>query len=209
VVGMNGVDSLHIVLDMDETLICFVDNTVWDGLSKAEQKSYESVNVMDGTCVFRPNLQIFLDTLFSLTNNVFIWTRGTHDYAVEILKEVRKKTGHAFKHLFSREQCNKAFALNGYDKDLQYLWDLPKFNFTKRNTILIDDLKTNTQNPNNRKNSIQIMPFLISPLINLSDDNTLLLVINILYSVQKMYVYDQNKSVKHPFQIRASCVNCN
>lgn len=206
---MNDVDSLHIVLDMDETLICFIDSTVWEGLTKSEQKSYESVKVMDGVCVFRPHLQIFLDSVFSMSNNVFIWTRGTHDYALSILKEIRKKTGYTFKHLFSREQCNEAFGLNGYDKDLEYLWNLDNFGFTKRNTILIDDLKTNTQNPSNRKNSIQIMPFLISPLINLSDDNTLLLVFNILYSVQKMYSHDENKNIKHPFLTRVACVNCN
>lgn len=206
---MNKDDSLHIVLDLDETLICFVESTVWDGLTDNEQKSYDSKKIMNGVCVFRPHLKIFLDTIFTLTPDVFIWTRGTHDYAISVLKAIRQKTGHTFKYLFSREQCNDAFGLNGYDKDLEYLWNRDGFGFTKRNTILIDDLKTNTQNPNNRKNSIQIMPFLISPLINLSDDNTLLLVLNILYSVKNMYSKDSNKSIQHPFLFRTSCVNCN
>jgi hypothetical protein len=206
---MDNSKSLHIVLDMDETLICFIDTTIWDGLTIEEQMSYESVKVNNGVCVFRPYLQIFLDTAFSMTKNVFIWTRGTHDYAVSILNEIRKKTGHVFKHLFSRKQCNEAFSLNGYDKDLSYLWNMKAFGFTTRNTILVDDLKTNTQNPNNRKNSIQILPFLISPLIDLSNDNTLLLTINIIRSVEKMYSYDVNQTIQHPFNKRISCVNCN
>ena len=198
--------SLHIVLDMDETLICFVDSTVWEGLSS---KNYHHVNVMDGVCVFRPHLKFFLDKLFAITSDVYIWTRGTRPYAISILNEIYKKTGRKFKHLFSRENCNDAFTLNGYDKDLEYLWDMPGFGFTKRNTILIDDLATNTQNPNNRKNSIQVLPFLISPLIDLYDDNTLLLTLRTVFDVKKMYDQDYTGQISRPFMNKTACINCN
>lgn len=194
---------------MDETLICFIDNSVWDGLSLKEQKDYEHTYVLDGVCVFRPYLKAFLDGLFSITDDVYIWTRGTRPYAINILDEIRKKTGHTFKHLFSREHCEEAFTIQGYDKDLEYLWALPNFHFTKRNTILIDDLKSNTQNPSNRRNSIQVLQFKISPLIDLHDDDTLLQTLNILQKLQKTYKMDVGENISYPFALKRHCVNCN
>ena len=93
------------------------------------------------------------------------------------------------------EEIHENFEPHGNSKDLNYLWYGKKLPcFSECNTILVDDLPGNSLNNSNKQNSITVKPFALfgevkdrsDPYEDVSDDKTLLEVIDILKKVQRM-----------------------
>lgn len=187
--------KLNIILDIDETLVYFIHNRYrkhsWDALPDNEKGKYEIQETKNGLFVIRPHLREFLDFLFA-NCTVSLWTWSDEDYAESIATRFLGYPERPVALLLSEVQADESSWKHGNNKDLNWIWyDLKKPCFAECNTILIDDLPTNSVNSSNRKNSITVAPFALfgeikdrtDPYTDVSDDRCLLDIIDILKTV--------------------------
>lgn len=183
-------DKLQLVLDLDETLINFVERPVWQGLAEAEQNKYTVVedSIGSGVFVIRPYVQELLD--FAFTNCIVsIWTWASKDYAEEVANILSRGNPKKFANIWSEKDSNDAFTIYNRGKDLKHLWfHLSDGTMLPCNTILVDDLSTNTRHVSNKNNAIQVPAFELfsekrGAYNDLSADKALLNVIEILRGV--------------------------
>lgn len=142
---------LHIVLDLDETLVHFFSAEEYAGYTELP-----GIPLSGGFLVLRPGAQEFVEELLE-KYSVGIWTLGSTDYAVAVAR-ILTDNPHRFKFIFSRDDNELAVLYSRVSKDLNYVWDMDS-GFTAMNTLLIDDNPMNTDNIVNKQNSLKIPPF--------------------------------------------------
>lgn len=133
-------DKLHIILDLDQTLISAEATEEYDFANKAKAKKYTCHN-MDGYYIVfeRPGLQEFLDYLFS-TFKVSIWTAATKDYALFIIKHIiLKNKERKLEHIFFCYHCDISEKKKKGTKDLATLKDLFELDYPLTHTYILDD----------------------------------------------------------------------
>lgn len=182
--------KLQLVLDLDETLINYLLRPVWQGLPEAEQNKYKVVldSAGDYFYVIRPYVKELLD--FAFENSVVsIWTWASKDYAHEVAALLTGDNPQKFANIWSEKDSNDAFEIFNKGKDLHHLWlHLSDGDMLPCNTILVDDLETNTKHTSNKNNAIQVPAFELfaeksGKYKDLSDDRSLLNVIDVLKGV--------------------------
>lgn len=186
---------LNIILDIDETLIYFINAKVrghsWDSIASEEQAKYAYISPGAHIMIFRPHLKQFLSFLFK-NFRVSLWTMSERDYAHNIanvlLKLLKAHPDRKFAHIFSADDDadhdESAHSLHGNNKDLNWLWYKYANDYSgyaECNTVLIDDLPANACNTSNRNNAIKVEPFALfgevkrrtDPYEDVSQDNVL------------------------------------
>jgi hypothetical protein len=144
--------KFNIILDLDETLLSTVDIEDPEdlGVLKDDKETKDKVVGNKNALKYynfvitpRPHLQSFLDFLFK-NFSVSIWTAASKDYACHIAENmiVPKGSNRKLSCFFFDMHRNISESLYNAPKKLDTLWK--QFNlgedFTKRNTIIIDDL---------------------------------------------------------------------
>jgi TFIIF-interacting CTD phosphatase-like protein len=162
--------KFNIILDLDQTLISAenYDYFIKDGeKSKEEYISRDNKTKLDYVemdkdyiVYLRPGLDEFLDEIFS-KYNVSIWTAASKNYAMFIIDKVilpDNKPKRKLEYVFFSYHCDESIKNKGKSKDLSMLWDVYNIsNFSKNNTIIIDDYdEVRKTQP---ENCIQIKPF--------------------------------------------------
>lgn len=201
--------NLNVILDIDETFVYFIKNTLmndsWETIPEENESKYEIHKTKSGIFVIRPYIREFLDFLF--TNcTVSLWTWSDEEYAMGVADIIENMVGKRPKYILFDEHAEasagplgkmgtKAY---GNSKDLNMLWYgseeqeiAPLKGFHECNTILIDDLPSNSVNNSNYRNSITIAPFALfgevkdrsDPYKSLIDDDCLLQVIELLQHI--------------------------
>lgn len=190
--------NLNIILDLDNTII---NSIAYDRMKYVPKNiELEGVDIGDFITFKRPNLDIFLDFLFS-NFNVGVYTLGSRDYAEDIVWNfIQNKPGRKVDFILSREDEYKnatspKYTGLGLTKNLRFLWeDLKIYDYYPCNTFIIDD------NPfvkaTNPYNTIHVNKFEVlrdnNSYNNLSSmDNVLLEVIKELMKIKSIYI--QNK----------------
>lgn len=131
---------MHIVLDLDETLISIT--TLPTGIKDAEFTFILNGNTYYGKK--RPGLDLFLTFAFKRFKTVSIWTAATEDYAYNVVMNImtpaqRKKLA------FLKTRKDLAHTSDNpksYFKPLEQIFQDPKaikLGLTKEDTIMIDD----------------------------------------------------------------------
>ena len=130
---MNNKKKLHVVLDLDQTLIFSEINEL--------RKPHDFVIKVGNDIFFvhkRPGLNDFLEKLFKNAKSVSVWTAAVKPYCNQIVKNIftpnqRKK----LKFVRSRSKTSN---LNGYYflKNMNKVFNMYK-TMNSHNTILIDD----------------------------------------------------------------------
>lgn len=204
--------KLQLILDLDETLINFVDKSLMLEISEIEKAKYKLIpdNTGNGVFVMRPHVNDLLDFAFE-NCIVSIWTWAGDEYAREVANILTDGAIHKFANIWSTQHATDAFKTYKTGKDLRHLWyNLNKTNMFPCNTILVDDLDTNTQHPTNKNNSIQVPAFKLydetATYRDVSSDVELLDVIETLKGVLSDASFCKNANVS-PFNTNAMCHN--
>ena len=205
--------KLHIILDIDETLLHHVKpRSVWDELSKDIKSKYRTADAgTDAIFILRPYLKEFLSFLFKNKRiDVSIWTWSDAEYAMNVANMLTDDKPELFANIWSSDHAELAGDLHGKGKDLNFLWygsaaegidGIP--GFMPCNTILVDDLDDNVNHPSNNKNSIQVPAFAPSQVpYNGSnvDDSAFLNVIDVIKSVLASPDFCRDGDLPHPFE---------
>ena len=192
---------MNVILDIDETFVQFVGPDDWAEVDEKEKIKYETTDVTErGLFILRPHFDEFFDFLFKNAKTVSLWTWSEKEYAqgvAELIESHNPKWKIA--NIWCDTDVEASIEEYGNNKDLNYIWYTKK-KFQPCDTILVDDLPENTQNDSNIHNGIQLLPF--HPLgeklkkgkrtstkirtgdyKNLSNDDTLLRVVDVLKSV--------------------------
>lgn len=152
--------KMNILLDLDSTVICSLDNNELKNLPKKYNDEFIHWDMNNYYRIFeRPYLQLFLDYLFS-NYNVSIFTAADKDYALFIADNIiLKKPGRKLKYLFHGYHSDLSEKYYKSPKDLRILWDVfnLKTKFRPCNTIILDDL--DEVYDNNPYNSIAVEKF--------------------------------------------------
>lgn len=182
--------KLQILLDLDETLVNYVDMSLWNKLDDSEKSKYivSTTSEPNRIIVVRPNIREFLEFIF--TNcDVSIFSMAVKSHADEVANLVTDGHPENFKNIWSTNDESAASSIMEISKDLRYLWYVskPKIMYPA-NTILIDDLEENTDNESNRNNVIKIPEFKLfkgkeKTYNDLSDDKTLLNAMKLIQDV--------------------------
>jgi TFIIF-interacting CTD phosphatase-like protein len=177
---------MHIVLDLDETLVSVTLNKPkkYDFKFKLEKEVYYGST--------RPHLKKFLKFVFDNYETVSVWTAATKSYAVKILNHIMTKNQRESLAFFLTRKNLKTD--NGeITKPLRKIWESSKNTYGLRpsNTVMLDDKDVVTRfNPGNS--------FIIPAWKGRSDDRYLLKFIQIskiLLSKEKTIKF--NKYKKH------------
>jgi TFIIF-interacting CTD phosphatase-like protein len=154
----------HIFLDLDETLICSVE----DGES-LRVFPFQKFKIEGFTVYKRPYLDTFLGFLFE-NFTVSFWSAGEHMYVLEIIKNILP-TGAVPKIILWRDHCEISLEQYACQKSIEWIKNiipLEKYG----NILLIDDLEENCQD--NGFYAYQIKPFDILNINGLDKDRELL-----------------------------------
>jgi len=154
--------SKLLVLDLDETLLYTVEQ-------KEREPSWEPHwQSLDGCRTYlRPSIHHFLEGVLARFEAVGVWTAGTHDYALEMLRLIATPEQILqLRFIYSRERCH-------LKRDLEtdeYCWikdikKLKKFGFHKNQILFIDDTAAGLQK--SYGNLIRIPKFVGDPNDNL------------------------------------------
>jgi TFIIF-interacting CTD phosphatase-like protein len=129
---------MHLVLDLDETLIY---------VSIAPVKEYDFTFTLQNIRYYvkkRPNLDLFLTFVFQRFQSVSVWTAATADYASEILGHIMtpdQRNRLAF--FYTRWDLESPIGQSGpYFKPLKKIFDTTKarqLGMNLHNTIMVDD----------------------------------------------------------------------
>jgi hypothetical protein len=156
----------HVILDIDETFVQYVGNDDWATLEASGEAAKYEIHKMkptaDGLFILRPYAGEFFSFLAAHCETVNLWTLSDQEYADGVKKMIRDKFGVDIKYAWSEDHNEPAKEKHGNNKDLNWLWydnKATKGVFKPCNTILIDDLLQNTQNPSNYLNGIRIPAF--------------------------------------------------
>jgi hypothetical protein len=111
---------LHVLLDIDETLLRYVKKKVWECIPN--RADFTTIFYNDYVFMLRPNVQDFLNFIFSKFE-VSIWTWGCAEYAKIVANILTNGNTHKFKDILSLEDCEIASMIHETGgKDLRYLW---------------------------------------------------------------------------------------
>lgn len=152
---------INVVLDLDQTLIYGEELNSFDVHKHRKKMLKFKYEMMQNFFIIfeRPGLQQFLDFLFN-NFNVAVWTAATKDYALFVVNHfILVKPNRKLDFIFHAEHCNQSILKKKGIKDLCMIWDEFNIqNYSKKNTILIDD------NPdvlfNQYQNVLEIKPFI-------------------------------------------------
>lgn len=194
----SGQGKLNVILDIDETFVHFLNYDSKGEIPK--ENSYNFHNVSSGTFVLRPKLREFLTFLFENCRTVSLWTWSEEEYAESIADFIEKYIGKRPHYVLHSDHAELSGEMHGNSKDLNMLWYgasefEPLEGFHECNTILIDDLPSNSVNSSNMKNSITIAPFALfgevknrsDPYLRLVDDSCLDQVMDILRKIMDKF----------------------
>ena len=160
---------LLVVFDIDETLLQFIGPLAykyWEELDiSLKNKLYEKTTIYDNPekrqcIIFRPHI---IDLLYFVKNNntwlkIALWTYSDYEYAQSI-KNIMIRIFNLPEDIFEFAWCDEDMFEDDYSpKDLSLIWDKYE-QFNKFNTFIVDDLLTNINHENNKKNSIYIDKF--------------------------------------------------
>lgn len=151
---------MNVILDIDETFVQYVGKDDWAGLSESERMKYETGGESQhGLFILRPHYKEFFGFLRDKCKTTNLWTWSDKDYAKNVKRLIESKVpGVVISNVWSDADVDASIEKHGHNKDLNYIWyDKKKFN--PCDTILVDDLPKNTQNPSNIRNGIQLAPF--------------------------------------------------
>lgn len=159
---MAGRNKLNVILDIDETFVQYggAEDTKKYEAGGAEAGKYE----VEGGFIFRPHMKEFLKFLSDNCATVNLWTWSDKVYATGLKKILERIVpGLKISNVWVDEDVEASIAREdetGKNKDLNYLWyDLAVDGFLPCNTILVDDLKSNSMNSSNFENSINLKAF--------------------------------------------------
>ena len=114
-------DKLHVVLDIDDTLLKNIKNDIRDkipNLSKFELAE----NISTKTFVLRPHVREFMNYLFK-NHYVSIWTWSDYGYALRVAKILTNGHPEMFKDILAEEDADISATIHKIKgKDLNYLW---------------------------------------------------------------------------------------
>ena len=162
---MNKSTPMHIVLDLDNTLIYSIPyrKSYPEWIDKFHTHKMMSAGCPheDFLVLERPFLRPFLKWLFSHFN-VSVWSAGTPDYVDYIVKHIITPPGSGRKldKVFTSNDCDRSVHdFGGVSlKRLDMLFKTYPKLYSKNNTIIVDDLKcVVTDQP---ENAIRIIKFL-------------------------------------------------
>jgi hypothetical protein len=180
----NSLTKKNLILDLDNTLISAIglDEIKWDKQDKKKALNFDTTNMKDYYVIFhRPHLQRFLNYIFK-KYNVSIWSAGSKDYVLFIVKNIILKNHPERKidYIFFSYHCklSRKYFDRKSPKNLKLLWDIFKLkNYNKNNTMIIDDLEeVHKAQP---KNCIKIEDFTFTNDKS-EDDKDLLRVVKLL-----------------------------
>jgi hypothetical protein len=152
----------NIILDLDNTIISSLTPSEFKkykhncaGMRYTKMKKYFNI-------FHRPYLQEFLDFIFEHFN-VCVWTAGTKDYCLFIVKNIilnhqpyengepsNTNIKRNLKLILHAENCDQSEFMyqTPSPKDLRYIYQFPEF--SSKDTFIVDDLDQVRQvNPNN------------------------------------------------------------
>lgn len=114
-------DKLYIVLDIDDTLLKNVNDTIKSNVPNIG-KFETAVNIPGKTLVLRPHVREFIDYLFK-NHHVSIWTWSDYEYAMRVANILTNGHPEMFKDILSEEDADISAELHKLKgKDLNYLW---------------------------------------------------------------------------------------
>jgi hypothetical protein len=146
---------LHVVLDIDETMVQYASNADVDRLVP-KGDLHEKAKSGNGVFFIRPGLDAFLRFLSTTCKTVNIWTLSDFDYATGVKKMIESRVkGLKISNVWV-DTDNDDYG--GESKDMKFIWSKIK-GANGTNTILVDDALSNVHNRANRNNSILISPF--------------------------------------------------
>lgn len=150
----------NVILDLDETIINSFPTEDFDAECDEHNEKlqiFKVHNMDDYYMVFeRPYLQDFLDNLFE-KYNVSVWTAATKLYALFIINNIILKKGRKLDFILFSSHCDYSNKHYKGGKDLQLLFDTLPQEYTKDNTIIIDD--QNYVKEVQEKNCFQVKEF--------------------------------------------------
>lgn len=208
---------MNVILDIDETFVQYVGIDDWNILPDTEKAKYKiGGQSASGLFILRPHFDDFFDYLFTNANTVNLWTWSDKEYAQSVARLIQSHNQTwKIANIWYDDDVDASIKLHGHNKDLNYIWYTKK-KFQPCDTILIDDLPENTQNPSNKRNGIQILPF--HPLgekvdksqktttkirtgvyTDMSNDDTLLRVKTLLQDAAKNPEFCQDGDLPYPF----------
>lgn len=130
--------GLHIVLDLDSTLIYSLPYKVGDPLNG------DDIIDLDDSMLrikIRPFAIEFLQYCFTHFKSVSIWSAGEYEYVHAIAKLLLRKLGnrYSFRFIYTRDDC--IYDRDGYIvKPLEIIWDRYR-DMNIDNTMILDDTK--------------------------------------------------------------------
>lgn len=142
---------MHLVLDLDETLIHITLKPIDDP---------DFTFRLDGDTYYgkkRPGLDTFLRYIFSKYESVSVWTAATKNYADKVLSKIMTTEQiRRLKFLKTRRDLTRIPG-QPYMKQLQRVFNDPSYGISAENTIMIDDRADVLRN--NPGNGLLIPPF--------------------------------------------------
>ena len=130
-----------LVLDLDETLICFQKNYISNNI-------HNFINSIKSRLILRPGLIEFLHIIKQFYE-LILFSSGTCDYVDPIIKIIEKKENF-FEFVLYRQHIS-------FDEKGEYYKDLNLLNRNIRNILIVDDMKKNFKF--HKLNGICIKPF--------------------------------------------------
>lgn len=206
---------MNVILDIDETFVQYVGKDDWAGVPAAEQAKYETRGESSsGLFILRPKFREFFEFLRDNCKTINLWTWSDKEYAEGVKQMIESEVpGASVSNVWHDDDVEASIDLNGHNKDLNYIWYTKK-KFQPCDTILVDDLHENTQNPSNIKNGIKIPAF--HPLgeqkkqsptkmrtgvyTDMSKDDTLLKVADIIEKAIKNPTFCEDGDMPMPFK---------
>lgn len=206
---------MNVILDIDETFVQYVGKDDWASLSDEQRAKFETGGAnQNGLFILRPHFDEFFEYLFNEADTVSLWTWSDIEYAQGVADMIRKRNPKwKIANTWADEDVDASIALNGHNKDLNYIW-YTKNMFQPCDTILVDDLDSNTQNPSNIKNGIKLKAFDVlgekkrvsktkirtGHFTDMSNDDTLLKVIEVLKKVKSNPDFCSEGDMPFPFE---------
>lgn len=136
--SLNG-QKCNVILDLDNTLVSAIE---YEKLNNTYRNTNLKYHILDKSFIIfeRPHVQRFLDFLFKHFN-VSVWSAGTKDYVLFIIKNVIQTSPyrkiHTILHYDHCQMSSKFYP--DTPKDLRFLYNIMK-GYKKSNTFIIDDL---------------------------------------------------------------------
>ena len=146
--------KFNVILDIDETFVQYIEGGDWAGLPDTEKAKYKYKHGF----ILRPHFREFFDALAKECKTINLWTWSDIDYANGVKGLIEDTTDATITNVWADSDVDASIDMHGHNKDLNYIWYVKK-KFNPCDTLLVDDLPKNTQNPSNIRNGIQIAPF--------------------------------------------------